>query len=98
PGLADGMRRVFRIPVPLLAGKIALAKGDQRAGIERLREAVAIEDTIPYNEPPVWRYPMREALGGALLRDGQAAEAEKVFRQELVRSRRSGRALFGLTE
>jgi hypothetical protein len=41
---------------------------------------------------------VRETLGGVLLRSGQAAEAEKVFRADLERNRRSGRSLFGLRE
>ena len=39
---------------------------------------------------------MRESLGGALLRAGNAAEAEKIFREDLIRNPRNGRSLFGL--
>ena len=55
-----------------------------------------MQDGLAYNEPPDWYYPVRESLGGALLRDGQAAEAEKVFRDDLARNPRNGRSLFGL--
>jgi TolA-binding protein len=41
---------------------------------------------------------VRESLGGALLRAGQAAEAEAVFRENLKRYPRHGRSLFGLME
>jgi len=41
---------------------------------------------------------VREALGAALLRNGDYAGAEQVFRADLERNRRSGRSLFGLTE
>ncbi len=41
---------------------------------------------------------MRELLGGALIVNGNYVEAEKVFRAELTRHRRNGRALFGLWE
>ena len=37
-------------------------------------------------------------MGAALLRAGQAAEAEQVFREDLKRNRRNGRSLFGLME
>jgi hypothetical protein len=43
-------------------------------------------------------YPVRESLGGFLLRNGMYPEAEKVFRADLERNRRSGRSLFGLME
>jgi hypothetical protein len=55
-----------------------------------------VQDGLAYNEPPDWYYPVRETLGGALLRDGQAAEAEKAFRDDLARNPRNGRSLFGL--
>ena len=64
-----------------------------------MRQAVALEDALTYSEPPDWYYPpTRESLGGALFAGGEHAEAEKVFRAELERNRRNGRALFGLAE
>jgi tetratricopeptide (TPR) repeat protein len=66
--------------------------------IARLRRAVEMQDGFVYDEPPAWYYPARESLGAALLRAGQEAEAEKVFREGVKRSPRNGRMLFGLTE
>ena len=39
---------------------------------------------------------MRESLGAALLQDGQAAEAERMFRKDLELNPGNGRSLFGL--
>jgi len=89
---------VLRIAEDLLAGEIALAQGDNKAGIESLRKAAASEDIVNYNEPPDWDIPVREWLGRALLIDGQFAEAEKVYRAEIAKHPRNGRALFGLAE
>jgi tetratricopeptide (TPR) repeat protein len=80
----------------MLAGKIALARGDVEGGIRALREGIAAEDELPYAEPAMWRAPIRETLGGALLRASRPAEAETVFRDDLRRNRGSGRSLFGL--
>jgi TolA-binding protein len=41
---------------------------------------------------------VRESLGAALLTSGDAAGAERVFRDDLERNPRSGRSLFGLSE
>jgi hypothetical protein len=41
---------------------------------------------------------VRETLGGVLLRAGNYAEAERVFRADLERNKRNGRSLFGLLE
>ncbi|HTQ55257.1 MAG TPA: hypothetical protein VMI94_12400 [Bryobacteraceae bacterium] len=60
------------------------------------QRAVAQQDEFTYDEPPDWYYPVRESLGAALLRAGQPAEAEAVFRAGVKRSPRNGRMLFGL--
>ena len=89
---------VFRVADELLSGEIALARGDKKAGIDALMRAVAAEDLVNYNEPPDWDIPVREWLGRALMRNAQYAEAESVFRAEIAKHPRNGRALFGLTE
>jgi tetratricopeptide (TPR) repeat protein len=71
---------------------------DERVAIERWKRAVAEQDALAYDEPPPWYYPARESLGSVLLRTGQAAEAETVFRESLKRYPRNGRSLFGLME
>jgi len=81
-----------------LAGKIALVRGDKQAGFDLLNKAVAAEDATNYAEPSDWDLPVREVLGGALLANGDYAAAEKVFRDEILRRPRNGRALFGLAE
>ncbi|GAB3385426.1 tetratricopeptide repeat protein [Lysobacter fragariae] len=81
-----------------LAGELASARGDRAAGIAALREAVLIEDKIPYDEPPGWHSPTRHTLGAMLLADGKAAEAEAVYREELKRNPENGWSLFGLAQ
>jgi len=81
-----------------LEGKIALARGDKQAAYDLLNKAVAAEDATAYAEPSDWDLPVRETLGGALLANGEYAAAEKVFRAEIQRHHRNGRALFGLAE
>jgi pimeloyl-ACP methyl ester carboxylesterase len=91
-------RGVLKIAEQMLAGEIMLALGENRPAIEALRQAVAAEDVVNYNEPPDWDIPARERLGRALLVDSQFAEAEKIYRAELAKHPRNGRALFGLAE
>lgn len=81
-----------------LEGKIALALGDKQAAFDLLTKGVAAEDATAYAEPSDWDLPVRETLGGALIANGEYAAAEKVFRAELQRHHRNGRALFGLAE
>ena len=66
-----------------LDARIADAAGDRAAAIVSWKKAVAIQDAMSYDDPPEWFYPVRESLGAALLANGQAAEAEKTFREDL---------------
>jgi len=81
-----------------LEARIALARGDKQTGIDLLKKAIAAEDATYYAEPADWDLPVREVLGGVLLLQGDNAAAEKVFRDEILRRPRNGRALFGLAE
>jgi len=88
---------VFTIARDALGAKIAVLKKDFPAAVAMLREAVTVQDALNYNEPPDWLYPERESLGAALLMNGNAAEAEQVFRDDLARMPRNPRSLFGLS-
>ena len=79
-----------------LAARIAAARGDGGTAVAELERAIELESVIQYDEPPAWFYPVRQSLGGALLRNGQAREAEAVFRESLEKYPRDGRLLFGL--
>ncbi len=87
-----------RIAERALAAELARAAGDAGAAIAALREAVVIEDALPYDEPPGWHMPARHSLGAVLLEAGRAAEAEAVYREELRRNPENGWSLFGLAE
>ncbi|HEX7081500.1 MAG TPA: hypothetical protein VF329_10835 [Gammaproteobacteria bacterium] len=81
-----------------LDAQLAGARGDSAAEIEAWRRAVSAEAALQYDEPPPWFYPIRQSLAAALLRAGQAVEAEKVFREAIETRPRDGRLLFGLSQ
>jgi tetratricopeptide (TPR) repeat protein len=97
PEGADG-KTALSIAVSALSGEIATRRGDLDTGIDYFREAARIEDAGLYFEPPKWYYPIRHSLGAALLRKGQHAEAEKVYREDLRRFPENGWSLFGLAQ
>jgi tetratricopeptide (TPR) repeat protein len=86
----------MQIAAACLGARIAESLGTRAAAVETFTKAVAMQDVLAYDEPPDWFFPVRESLGGALLRAGKPEEAEKVFREDLIRNPRSGRSLFGL--
>jgi hypothetical protein len=89
---------IMKIAENVLGAKIAEAKKDNGAAIAMLRDAVALQDTLKYGEPPDWFFPVRESLGAILLINGDASGAEKVFRDDLDRNLRNPRSLWGLRE
>jgi tetratricopeptide (TPR) repeat protein len=90
--------QLIRIGEEVLTGEIAAKEGDYDQAISHLRKAVELEDQLTYNEPPDWYYPVRHSLGAVLLRAGQPAEAEKVYREDLKEFPENGWALFGLAQ
>jgi tetratricopeptide (TPR) repeat protein len=89
---------VLAVARDVLGAKIALAKKDNAGAVALLQHAVAVQDSLKYSEPEDWFFPVRESLGAALLMSGDAAGAEKVFREDLDRHPRNPRSLFGLEQ
>jgi tetratricopeptide (TPR) repeat protein len=87
---------VLKIAENVLGAQVALAKKDNAAAVGLLREAVAVQDMLKYDEPQDWFFPVRESLGGVLLMSGDAKGAEQVFREDLTKNLRNPRSLFGL--
>lgn len=94
----ESATRILELATTVLDARVAWAKGAQADAIRLWRQAVAMADTVKYDEPPVFYYPVRESLGAALLLSGDATGAEQVFRDDLLRHPRNPRSLFGLHE
>ena len=87
---------VLALAAATLDARLAWARGERSESIRQWRRAVELEGAIQYDEPPAWFYPVRQSLAAALLRNGQAKEAEAVFRETIGKHPRDGRLLFGL--
>ena len=98
PPVENHSWQIFHIASDVLAARIAAARGDKPAAIDLLRDAVAIQDQLLYDEPADWYYPVRESLGGMLLQTGDAKAAEQTFRDDLNQNPRNPRSLFGLEQ
>ena len=79
-------------------GRLADAKGDLEGAARAYEDAIFVEDSLAYMEPPYWYYPVRQSLGAVRLRQGRLEDAEKAFRESLARVRNNGWALAGLAE
>jgi tetratricopeptide (TPR) repeat protein len=76
-----------------------LAKADKLdESVSKLKEAVAREDKLVYDEPPDWIQPVRHTLGAVFMRAGRPMEAEEVYRQDLRMYPENGWSLMGLRD
>src|SRR5262249_52129748 len=89
---------VLAVALPYVEGEIAYRRGQKEVAIAKLREAVALEDALKYDEPPPWTVPSRHALGAVLIAARQYADAEAVYRQDLARYPENGWSLRGLAQ
>ena len=82
----------------ILEGEILFAQGKNAEAIEAFGRAIRTEDEMAYVEPKDWLLPARHFAGACLLKQDKAAEAEKMYREDLVHNPGSGWALLGLAE
>jgi len=90
--------KVLAIEENILKGHIARAQGYQDIAIAHYTEAMQLEISLPYTEPPYWYYPVRQTLGAALVQAGRFDEAVQVFTTSLIRIPNNGWALYGLAQ
>ncbi len=74
---------LLEIATEMLRGEIEYRKENYNIAYAHLRRSVALDDTLPYDEPWGWMQPTRHALGALLYEQGHVAEAESVYREDL---------------
>ena len=94
-----GINSVFDLCViasKMLEGECLAKEKDYSKAISILREAIAAEDALNYNEPPDWFFSIRHHLGAVLIDAGKFKEAIDVYKKDLETYRENGWALRGL--
>ncbi|MFB6556370.1 hypothetical protein [Streptomyces sp. NPDC056405] len=74
---------ILAIASAMLDGELEYRKGDHTAAFAALERSIALDDSLPYDEPWGWMQPTRHAYGALLLEQGRVAEAEAVYRADL---------------
>jgi tetratricopeptide (TPR) repeat protein len=92
----NSMKNILTIALYHLDAEIALAQKKTDLAVKQLKQAIAVEDGLTYDEPPAWYLPMRQVLGKVYLAAGRPKEAEAAFREDLQRNRENGWSLRGL--
>ncbi|MDZ4860884.1 MAG: hypothetical protein SGI88_18065 [Candidatus Hydrogenedentes bacterium] len=89
-------KSIITVASSVLGAEVARKEGKLDEAIKGFTEAVAVEDTFTYEEPPAWYQPVRLLLGAALLDANRPVDAEAVYREDLKHYPKNGWALFGL--
>jgi tetratricopeptide (TPR) repeat protein len=86
------------IAAHVLRARMAQSKKDLDTAVRELEAAIALQDKLPYMEPPYWYYPVRQTLGAVLVLKGEHQKARDVFRASLQKTPNNGWALYGLAQ
>jgi hypothetical protein len=89
---------VTKIASTVLMAEVAGLRGNEDARLAGLAAAVALEDNLPYMEPPFWYFPVRQLHGAALVQARRMPAAEAIYREDLKRRPNNGWSLFGLLQ
>jgi tetratricopeptide (TPR) repeat protein len=101
PDATAGLNRaadVLALASSLASAQLQMAEHQDRDAIATLTAAVAQEDRLSYDEPADWFIPVRHMLGAELMKVGDFAQAESVYRRDLNRNPSNGWSLFGLAK
>jgi tetratricopeptide (TPR) repeat protein len=97
-GRRSGYATMLTIATRIVEAELDAARGKYDPAIAKLEEAVRLEGTLGYAEPPAWYFPVRHVLGAVLIEAGRPAEAEVIYWDDLAKNRENGFALFGLEQ
>ncbi|MBL0745667.1 tetratricopeptide repeat protein [Chryseolinea lacunae] len=89
---------VCKISSKVLEAELYIKEGKHKEAIQLLSDAIHIEDSLNYNEPPDWFFSVRHILGNVLLKTKDYEQAEKIYREDLAHWPKNGFALNGLAE
>ena len=89
-------RDILEIAKHLVEARIEQAQENWAAAEHHLEEAIRLEDTINYMEPPYWSYPVRQTLGAVRLQAGNAIGALQALEAALESHPNNAWALWGV--
>jgi len=89
---------VLKIAALVLQGELYGKEKNFQKSIVTFIKAITLEDSLNYNEPSDWHYPVRQSLGAVLLESGDYAKAELTFKNDLKIFPENGWSLYGLQQ
>lgn len=91
------VHELLQIAERVLEAEILASESNFEESIALLEEAVKIEDSLSYNEPPDWFFSVRHHLGAVQLEAGNYQDAVNTYNEDLFLLPKNGWALKGLS-
>ena len=88
--------RLLGVVAGILEGELLHERGDTDGAVAAFERAVELDDALVYDEPEPLPFAARHWLGALLIELGRHAEAEQVYRDEIVDHPHNGWSLLGL--
>ena len=93
----NSVYELVQIAYKVLRAEIISQEKNVSQSITLLKEAIAIEDALNYNEPPDWFFSVRHHLGAKQAEAGLYEDAIVTYKQDLKNLPKNGWALKGLS-
>lgn len=91
-------QKLLFIAVEVIQATLSAQEGRTQQQLLHWRNAVQLQEELPYEEPPAWYFPTRQGYGYALLQAKQPQLAQQIFQQDLAQYPNNGWSLFGLVQ
>lgn len=92
----NSVYELVQIASKVLQAELLSMEKNFTQSIPLLKEAIAIEDALNYNEPPDWFFSVRHHLGAIQIEAGNYQDAVATYKQDLKNLPKNGWALKGL--
>ncbi|KAJ5783430.1 uncharacterized protein N7518_009107 [Penicillium psychrosexuale] len=74
---------ILKIAAAMMDGEIEYRRGDYDEAFRRLREAITLEDELPFAEPWGWMLPARHPYAALSLEQGRVEQAAQAYAEDL---------------
>ncbi|KAJ5542425.1 hypothetical protein N7461_008428 [Penicillium sp. DV-2018c] len=74
---------ILKIATAMLDGEIEYRRGNYETAFSSLREAIVLEDELPFAEPWGWMLPARHAYAALSLEQGHVEQAAQAYAEDL---------------
>ncbi|KAF7541685.1 hypothetical protein G7054_g405 [Neopestalotiopsis clavispora] len=84
---------ILKVAEAMMEGEIEYRRENYEAAFAHLKEAIARDDGLPYDEPWGWMQPTRHAYGALLMEQGHYEQAAAIYAEDLGLDNKLPRAL-----